>query len=378
MGWLIFTIQPLIEPLIIAALLAYVLNPLVKLAQTRTRLGHRWAVSLVYFSSLALLLIVPSVLAPIALGQARRLTDDFVKIEIQLETILSQPLSIGNYQLHLGQLWASFLNKVTTELFIPGAQDTLAVLESTSISLLWIMVIIVSVYYFLLDWKGLQDWVIGLVPDSAQADVHRLLREIDLIWQAYLYGTLVLMLIVGVIFSLAWLAIGLPGAIALGLLMGLLTVIPDIGPMIGAILAILVAVFKGSDFLPLSNGWFAGLVFTIYLVLIQVKSIWLRPRVMKRFLRLNEGLIFVSIIGATVLWGILGALIIVPLLATLRVIGHYIRCRLLHLDPWPERIAPPSLNQEMQVEPGEALKIEADILALESQLDSHRASHYRL
>jgi hypothetical protein len=99
---------------------------------------------------------------------------------------------------------------------------------------------------------------------------------------------------------------------------------------------------------------------------------------MKRFLRLNEGLIFVSIIGATVLWGILGALIIVPLLATLRVIGHYIRCRLLHLDPWPERIAPPSLNQEMQVEPGEALKIEADILALESQLDSHRASHYRL
>jgi hypothetical protein len=51
---------------------------------------------------------------------------------------------------------------------------------------------------------------------------------------------------------------------------------------------------------------------------------------------MNEGLIFVAIIGATVVWGILGALIIVPLMATAGVVGRYARCRLLHLEPWPE------------------------------------------
>jgi predicted PurR-regulated permease PerM len=127
----------------------------------------------------------------------------------------------------------------------------------------------------------------------------------------------------------------IPGAIVLGILTGLLTVIPDIGPAIAALLAVLIAYFQGSNVLPMSSGWFAVLVFAIYFILIQIKSIWLRPRVMKHFLHMNEGLIFVAIIGATVVWGILGALIIVPLIATAGVVGRYMRCRLLHLEPWP-------------------------------------------
>jgi predicted PurR-regulated permease PerM len=71
-------------------------------------------------------------------------------------------------------------------------------------------------------------------------------------------------------------------------------------------------------------------------VLIQFKAVWLRPRVMKHFLHMNEGLIFVAIIGATMVWGILGALVIVPVMATIGKVGHYMRCRLLYLDPWPE------------------------------------------
>jgi predicted PurR-regulated permease PerM len=350
MGWLLFTIKPIIEPLIIAGLVAYVLNPVVKLMQTRARLSHKWAVGLVYFSGLALLITIPGALAPIAIQQTRDLSVDLGNIEAQIEALLTQPVVIAGYRLHLGQLWADFFS-VTNQSLMPEVAETLAVLETTSTGLLWLMVILVSVYYFLLDWEGLRNWFVRLAPDSMQADIHCLLREVDTIWQAYLRGTIVLMIVVGIVFTIAWLAIGLPGAIALGLLMGLLTVIPDIGPMIGALVAVLVAFFKGSDFLPLSNLWFAGLVFAIYFVLIQVKAIWLRPRVMKRFLHLNEGLIFVSIIGATVLWGILGALIIVPLLATLGVIGRYVRCRLLHLDPWADNAAssPPLLSKEQPV-----------------------------
>jgi hypothetical protein len=134
----------------------------------------------------------------------------------------------------------------------------------------------------------------------------------------------------------------------LGVLTGLLTVIPDIGPAIAALLAVLIAYFQGSNLLSISNFWFAVLVFAIYFVLIQIKSVWLRPRVMKHFLHMNEGLIFVAIIGATVVWGILGALIIVPLMATIGVVGRYVRCRLLHLEPWPENVAPATLPVEVE------------------------------
>ncbi len=338
-GWFFSTIQPLLDPFIIAALLAYTLSPVVKVAQTRLRLSRLWAVSLVYFSSLALLITVPSVLTPIAVEQATNLWDDLVKIEGQLETTLAQPVFIAGQQLHLGQILANLL-KVTNASLSPTAEGALAVLHTTSTSLVWLLIILIGVYYLLLNGEDLRDWCVRLAPEAVQPDIHRLLLEIDDIWQAYLRGTLLLMVIVGIVFSVVWMAIGLPGALVLGILAGLLTVIPDVGPTIVATLAVVVAFFKGSNVLSVSKISFAVLVFAIYFVLIQVKSIWLRPRIMGHFLHLNEGLVFVAIISATVLWGILGALIIIPLLATVGVIGRYLRCRILGLEPWPDDTLP--------------------------------------
>jgi predicted PurR-regulated permease PerM len=330
----------MLEPLIIAILLAYVLNPIVKLMQTRARLPHSWAVPFVYFSCLTLLIVIPSILAPVAVRQLTGLSTYLIQIETELETYLANPIILFNQRIYLGQLLSDLL-QMTSESFTPAAEGALAVIESTSTSLAWLLVILVSTYYLLLDGDRLVIWLIRQAPKATQDDVVRLLKEIDVIWRAYLQGTLVLMLIVGLVFTIVWTVVGLPGALALGLLTGVLTVIPDVGPAIAAILAVLVALFRGSDLLPLSNFWFAVLVFAIYFVLIQIKSIWLRPRIMGYFLSMNEGLIFVSIIGAVVLWGILGALLIVPLLATLGVIARYVRCRLLNIDPWPDT-APPS------------------------------------
>jgi predicted PurR-regulated permease PerM len=338
-GLFVFVIHPMLKPIIMAILLAYILNPLVRLALTHTRLPHRWAVALIYFSCLTLLIVIPSVLAPVAVRQLIGLSTYLTQIESELEAFLATPITLFGWQIYLGQLLSGLL-EMTTASFTPAAEGALAVIERTSTSFAWLLVILVSTYYLLLDGERLVAWIVRLAPEPVQPDVLRLLKEIDVVWRAYLQGTLVLMFIVAITFMVVWSVIGLPGALALGLLAGILTVIPDVGPAIAAILAVLVALFQGSDFLPISNFWFALLVFAIYFVLIQIKSIWLRPRVMGYFLNMNEGLIFVAIIGAVVLWGILGALIIVPLLATLGVIARYVRCRLLNLDPWPENITP--------------------------------------
>jgi predicted PurR-regulated permease PerM len=327
----------MIEPIIIAVLLAYILHPVVKLVLKGTRLPHAWAVAFVYFSCLTLLIVIPSILAPVAVRQATGLSTYLVQIEAELEELLANPIVFLDQEIYLGQLLSNVL-ELTTESITPGAEGALVVIERTSTSFAWLLVILVSTYYLLLDGERLVDWIVRLVPERTQPDVVRLLKEIDVIWWAYLRGTLVLMLIVAVTFMIVWTAMGLPGALILGLLAGVLTVIPEVGPTFAAILAILVALFQGSDFLPVSNFWFAVLIFAVYFVLIQIKAIWLRPRIMGYFLNMNEGLIFVAIIGAVVLWGILGALLIVPLLATAGSIAHYVRCRLLNLDPWPEDV----------------------------------------
>jgi len=334
-GWLLYAFRPLASPLIVAALLSYTLNPLVNVVQRRSRLSRKWAVPLVYLVGLTVVVTIISVLTPVLVGRVRIFLMGLVNIETQLETLLSEPIIFAGQELHLGLIVADLLN-VTGESLTSVAEGTRTVLEVTSISLLWLLLVLVSVYYFLLDGEKLRGWLVRLAPDSTQADIHRLLDEIGVIWRAYLRGTFALMIVVGVVFTIVWLTIGLPGAVVLGVLTGLLTIIPDVGPAIVAVLAVLMAYFQGSNVLPISNFWFATLVFAIYFVLIQIKAIWLRPRVMKHFLHMNEGLIFVAIIGATMVWGILGALVIVPLMATIARVGRYIRCRLLHLDPWPE------------------------------------------
>jgi len=333
-GLFVNAIRPLISPMIIAALSAYTLYPLVARLEMHPRISYKWAVALVYFPFIGILIATPSTLAPMLIRQIRTLTNEAILIFNLLEARLEEPITILEQTLSQEQLAEFF--RSASESFTPVAEDAIQAFESTSTSLLWFIVILVTIYFLLLDWQGLLDWFMGIFPESEQPDLMRLLHEINATWRGYLRGTLALMFIMGVFFIIVGLAIGLPGAVALGLLTGLLSIIPELGPTIAGILSALVAFFEGSNFLPLSNFWFAILVAGIYLVVMQVKSLWLRPLVMGRFMHMNTGLVFVAIIGAALIWGVLGALIILPVIASVGQIGHYIRAKLLDEIPWAD------------------------------------------
>jgi predicted PurR-regulated permease PerM len=348
-GLFIYAVRPLIGPLVVAALLAYILNPLAHALHGRSRLSYRWAVTIVYLLFLALLVAIPSTLAPILIRQAQRLTVFLTFIEARFARFLGYEFYVMGQEIHLDRVWADFL-----ELFIaslaPAAADAFQVIELTSVSLAWLLVILVSAYYLLLDWPHLRRWLIGLAPEAEQPSIYRLLNEIDVIWRTYLQGTLALMLIIGASFIVIGAIIGLPGALAIGLLTGLLSMIPELGFILAAILAALVAYFQGSHVLPISNAWFALLVAVIYLVVRQIQASWLRPYFMGRFLHLNTGLIFVAIVGAIVVANLFVALIILPLIGTAGVLGHYVRSRLLNEDPWPEDRAPTLAERLIEVQ----------------------------
>jgi predicted PurR-regulated permease PerM len=153
---------------------------------------------------------------------------------------------------------------------------------------------------------------------------------------AYLRGQIVLMVVVGIVFTIAWIIIGIPGALVLGMAAGFFTLIPDVGPFIAMVLAFGVAMLEGSSWIPLSNSWVAGIVVVVYLVLINLKNFFLRPYIMGRSLHMNEALIFIAILTATILEGIMGALLVVPVMASTVVIFEYLRRRILGLPPFEE------------------------------------------
>jgi predicted PurR-regulated permease PerM len=183
-GWLLYAFRPLVGPLIIAALLAYTLNPLVNVVQRRSRLNRKWAVPLVYLVGLTVVMTIISLLTPVVVGRLSDFLTGLVNVETQLETLLDKPIVFAGQQLHLGSIVADLLN-VTGESLTSVAEGTRTVLEVTSISLLWLLLVLVSAYYFLLDGEKLRGWLVRLAPDSVQADIHRLVDEINVIWLAW-------------------------------------------------------------------------------------------------------------------------------------------------------------------------------------------------
>lgn len=331
--WLLVTAEALIGPLAISALLAYVLNPAVTFVNRRTKIRRRWVAPLVYLVSLAALVGIAVTVVPLLLEQITSLSKELQTILLTVEEGLARPIIVLGFQLPVDQLLTD-IEMLSADFVRPDL--LLGVLRAASTNLGWALVILVTTYSLLQDWPQLREWLIRLAPDPHRADARRLYEEVRVVWERYLRGQLRLMIIVGVITGLASAAVGLPGAFALGLLSGLLDVILTVGPAIAMAIAAAVALFAGSTFLPLSNLWFAILVLAIYNAIKIVEDVWLRPRIMGHTLKLHPTLVFIGVIGGLALAGVLVALMVIPLLGSAAVIGHYLYAKIMDIDPWPD------------------------------------------
>jgi predicted PurR-regulated permease PerM len=321
--------------LAIAAFVAYLINPAVVYLDSHTRMGRVAAVNLVYFSTVLLLLGLPSTLLPIFADEVQIVIQDVLNLTNQLQQTLSSPIHFGVLVFHLEE-WGRSIFQVQNTLLSPLPEEALQLLETTSVGVLWFLVILVSVHLFLSQWPTMRDWLISLAPQPYRPEMEELYNRIRNVWMAYLRGQIVLMFIVGVVFTVAWVIIGIPGALVLGVIAGLFTLVPDVGPFLAMVLAAGVALLEGSNWIPLSNLWVAGIVVIVYLVLINLKNFFLRPYIMGRSVHMNEALIFIAIVIATILKGILGALLVVPVLASVVVIGGYVQRRVLGLPPFED------------------------------------------
>jgi len=332
--WLLYVARSVVAALVVSALIAYALSPLVSLLSTR--LPRRLAVSLIYVIFLAVLVLAPLLLAPWIVRQAGSFEAELLRLQGEIEAYLVRFKFLGlPFPTSLPPL---DIQAALSDLLHPT--QLLVIFQTASTNLVYVLIALVSVYYFLHDAERLRDWIFGLLPLSERPDVERQYERIRLVWGAYLRGQLILMFFVGLLTGLAMAAVGLPGAAFVGLLAGLLDIIPSLGPAIAAFVALLVAVFEGSLFLGLDPLIYAIFVGVIFVAIQTLENVWLRPRLMGARLHLHPLLVFIGVIGALALSGILAALIVVPVMSSAAIIGRYLWRRILGLDPWKVRDTP--------------------------------------
>lgn len=333
-GLVVFLVfaRVLVAAMVIAALVASVLTPLADLFERFLRLNKRQAGAVAYITFWVLVFVAGLLVVPRALGAVQGISEETATLTNDIQQILSQNPTVFGITLPL----SSWVNSISTD--VPNfilPENILGIFSNVSENLIWITISVISIFYLLQERDRLREWAFSQAPAHRERDVRILYYEVRDVWHNYLRGQLVLSTLVGVITGIGVAAVGMRGAWAIGILAGVLDVIPNVGPSLAALVAIAVAYFTGSTVLSIPNLWFALAILGIFAVIQFAENIWWRPRILGGSLKIHPGIVFVGVMASIALAGVFMTLIIVPVMGTIGVLWRYGRARMLGLEPWP-------------------------------------------
>ncbi len=349
LGLAVWRFQELVNTLVIAGMIAYILNPLIVWLDRRTLLSRGAAIAVVY-PLFALIVLGILVAAGFTIyNQAFGLVGVVQQIILiepdQIQQLLSQPVKIGAWTLDPSQFNIE-LEQMTQQLFASAqfliGQSAVFIRLAASTALNWVgwaILIFVLSIYFAVDLPRFGDQISQAVHQPGyRRDVERLLHETRCIWNAYLRGQTTLAIMVAIIFTVVLNLLGVRYALTLGVLAGILDFFPYVGPIIIVTLSTIVAVFQGDNWMGLDQMWFGMVVLTAGLVIQQIEGNWLNPRIMGGALGLHPLLVMVGAIMGGTLAGLLGVLLAAPVLATMKLMGTYAWRKMFDLEPFPEPV----------------------------------------
>jgi len=179
------------------------------------------------------------------------------------------------------------------------------------------IVILVLAFYWTLDGPRTIKSFLLLVPQDQRESIGELISAMETKVGFFIAGQGVLCLVIGIMSLIAYLLIGLPNALVLALIAGVLEAVPMIGPLLGAVPAALVALTITPDKII----W----VILSTIVIQQLENSLLVPRVMSKAVGVNPFVTLLAIFAFSSFFGIAGALMAIPMAAIIQlVLNHFV------------------------------------------------------
>ena len=322
--WLIDILSSVLLPFVVAWLIAYLLEPLVQYNRKLLRVRRRvLPVMITLFECVLLLSAVSVFVVPSVLNEMHHLAGAVTTYSVEHNNVSQIPAEIQDYirenidfvaiskQL-TGQDWRSLLSTVGS--LIASGYDVVMGVFSWFVVLLYIV-------FIMLDYERLLLGFRHLVPPRYRNVTFGILDDVTRSMNHYFRGQALVASIVGVLFAIGFLIIGMPMAIVLGLFIGLLNMVPylQLISLVPATLLCLVwSVDGGRSFW---NLWFSAMA--VYIVVQCIQDLFLTPKIMGHAMGLNPALILLSLSIWGTLMGFIGLIIALPL--TTLLLAYYDR-----------------------------------------------------
>lgn len=334
--WILDKGRIIFAPLLLAVVIVYVLNPFVSWVQRRgmPRIVGALLGFLVFFAGMAVLVVA---IGPGLAEQGQELVERFPEIFDdtggQLEELLGT-IGIDNVTIWSYEDLLDYLND-------PDNRDTLTDLLFSRLGSVtagifeFILVFLVGpvlAFYFLVDLPDTGKRVAGIIPPRRRPEAVHVGGQLNTVLGGFLRGQLVVALIVGVMLSFGYWLIGLDFWLIIGLVGGLLNIVPFIGPWIGGTLGVIIA---------LTTGDLATVIWAVVVAVAvqQIDNNFVSPTVLKATVRLHPAVTLLALVLGGALAGFWGVVIAVPVTASLKVVGgHWWRTRVLG-ETWEQASA---------------------------------------
>ncbi len=325
--WLIIQLRVIWPPLILALIIIFLFNPVVDRLE-RIKVPRAAGGCLSYLLLGGVLIMIGAAIVPLIRDQTAGLVEqfpravdnatDFISGLTDRLSILSSVPGLENLSGNLSS-WFSNLDIGSSGWFGQLTEIARGVLE-TAVAVLLAPVL---AFYILVDAPNLKRAANRMVPADDRAEAFYLARQIGKAVGGFIRGQLLVALIVGLLSSLALRLLDLPFWLIVGMIAGLLNIVPFIGPWVGGALGVSTALMVGD---PIRALWVAA----AFLAIQQLDNHFVSPMILRVAVHLNPATIILSLLAGGSLGGVFGVLIAVPVTAVLKiVIGHFWRTRVL-------------------------------------------------
>jgi predicted PurR-regulated permease PerM len=321
-GYAIWYFRVIVPPLVLAAAIVFVLNPVVNWAARRgiPRVG---GAVLAYLLVVAALGIVVLLIIPVA-SDAGDLTSEFTQLGDDLEdwwNVQAEKSVRDDWPVEV-PTWEDLRDDISDSGSDQTIGDSISLAREVAGSifdavLLTILAPIVA-FYLLVDLPHVAASADSLVPAGAKDQVHLVSRRLNRAIGGFFRGQLIVAFIVGIMSSAGLWAIGLPFWLIVGMLAGVFNIIPLIGPWVGGALGVVVAFAAGE-----------GTTQAIWVVIVmviaqQIDNHFISPVVMQRTVHLHPVAVIMALLAGGSLFGFLGLFLAVPTAAILKIIASHL------------------------------------------------------
>jgi len=331
--FVIYRAGDIVRPFLWAAIVGYILLPAVRSLESRLANRRGLSAAVVFVGVILLLGAGVRFLAPLAVDQAQMFQRSLPTLIANGQNTLAETLD----QMGAEDLVPVVFGPIATApIELSRGVATLAVpfIVGFSHFLLEFLVFLIATFFVLRDLPRLINWVKRQVPPASRNELLPLGEQVSILLSRYVRGQLLLVVIMTTATTIGLTLFGVPFSLLLGIVTGVLEVVPIIGPITAGAIACLVALGNPNPF-GLSQLAYVGAIAIMYTVLRHAEDYFVIPLVIGRIVRLHPALVIFSLLSGGAVFGLIGVVLAVPVAATLRLVLIYVNAKLRDEDPFP-------------------------------------------